>query len=219
MKAVVKAVLMNPEARSMSSTSGKLREPLLKLSAYLRAFPFKSDSGDYKVGNTDNPGNSLGQTPMRSPSVFNFYRPGYVPPGTEAAKASLAVPEMQIAQETTAAGYVNYMRDNINSGVGAFNGTINGVVLNRRDLQPDFAAELLLADNSSGLVDRLNDRLMYGTMPAALKTEITGAVDKIVIPALNAGKTNQAQIDAAKLTRVKAAIFLAVVSPEFQVQR
>lgn len=219
MKAVVKAVLMNPEARSVSSTSGKLREPVLKLSAYLRAFPFTSDSGDYKVGNTDNPGSALGQTPMRSPSVFNFYRPGYVPPGTEAAKANLAVPEMQLAQETTAAGYVNFMRDNINSGVGAYNGTINGVTFNRRDLQPDFSTELLLADNSSGLVDRLNDRLMYGTMPAALKTEITGAVDKIVIPALNAQKTNQAQIDAAKLNRVKSAIFLTVVSPEFQVQR
>ena len=219
MKAVVKAVLMNPEARSVSSSSGKLREPVLKLSAYLRAFPFKSDSGDYKVGNTDNPGTALGQTPMRSPSVFNFYRPGYVPPGTEAAKAGLAVPEMQLAQETTAAGYVNYMRDNINSGVGAYNGTINGVVFNRRDLQPDFTAELLLADNSNGLVDRLSDRLMYGAMPADLKTEIAGAVDKIVIPALNAQKTNQAQIDAAKLNRVKAAIFLAVVSPEFQVQR
>ena len=219
MKAVIKAVLLNPEARAVSSTSGKLREPVLKLSAYLRAFPFKSDSGDYKVGNTDNPGTALGQTPMRSPSVFNFYRPGYMPPGTEAAKAGLAVPEMQLAQETTAAGYVNFMRDSINSGVGAFNATINGVAFNRRDLQPDFAAELLLADNSSGLVDRLNDRLMYGTMPAALKTEITGAVDKIVIPALNATKTNQAQIDAAKLTRVKAAIFLTVVSPEFQVQR
>ncbi len=219
MKAVVKAVLMNPEARTVSSSSGKLREPVLKLSAYLRAFPFKSDSGDYKVGNTDNPGTALGQTPLRSPSVFNFYRPGYVPPGTEAAKAGLAVPEMQLAQETTAAGYVNFMRDNINSGVGAYNGTINGVVFNRRDLQPDFTAELLLADNSSGLVDRLNDRLMYGAMPADLKTEITGAVDKIVIPALNAQKTNQAQIDAAKLNRVKSAIFLTVVSPEFQVQR
>ena len=219
MKAVVKAVLMHPEARSVSSSSGKVREPVLKLSAYLRAFPFKSDSGDYKVGNTDNPGTALGQTPMRSPSVFNFYRPGYVPPGTEAAKAGLAVPEMQLAQETTAAGYVNFMRDNINGGVGAFNGTINGVVFNRRDLQPDFTAELLLADNSSGLVDRLNDRLMYGTMPTELKTEITGAIDKIVIPALNAQKTNQAQIDAAKLNRVKSAIFLTVVSPEFQVQR
>jgi hypothetical protein len=59
-----------------------VREPVLRLSAFLRAFGFRTDSGEYRVGNTDNPGTQLGQTPMRSPSVFNFYRPGYVPPGT-----------------------------------------------------------------------------------------------------------------------------------------
>jgi uncharacterized protein (DUF1800 family) len=219
MKAVVKAVLMNPEARTTSSTAGKLREPVLKLSALLRAFPYTSDTGNYKVGNTDNAGTQLGQTPMRSPSVFNFWRPGYVPPGTEAAKVSLAVPEMQLASETSAAGYVNYMRDNISSGVGAFNGTVNGVVLNRRDLQPDFSAELALADQSSELVDRINAKLLYGGMPAALKAEIQGAVDKIVIPALNAAGSNQASIDSAKRNRVNAAILLALASPEFQVQK
>jgi uncharacterized protein (DUF1800 family) len=219
MKAVVKAVLMNPEARVASSTAGKLREPVLKLSALLRAFPYTSDTGDYKVGNTDNAGTQLGQTPMRAPSVFNFWRPGYVPPGTEAAKASLAVPEMQLASETSAAGYVNYMRDNVGSGVGAFNGTVGGVVLNRRDLQPDFSAELALADQSSGLVDRVNAKLLYGGMPADLKAEIQGAVDKIAIPALNATGSNQASIDSAKRNRVNAAILLALASPEFQVQK
>ncbi|MEO8808427.1 MAG: DUF1800 domain-containing protein, partial [Burkholderiaceae bacterium] len=138
LKAVVKAVLMNAEARTVTSTSGKLREPVLRLSAFLRAFGFKSDTGAYKVGNTDNPGTQLGQTPMRSPSVFNFFRPGYVPPGTEAAKANLEVPEMQLAQETTTAGYVNFMRDNVSWGVGSFNGTVGTSVFNRRDLQPDF---------------------------------------------------------------------------------
>ena len=219
MKAVVKAILMNPEARTVSSSSGKLREPMLRLSAFLRAFPFKSDTGFYRVGNTDNGGTQLGQTPMRSPSVFNFFRPGYVPPGTEAAKANLAVPEMQLAQETTAAGYVNYMRDNVSSGVGSFNGTVGTTVFNRRDLQPDFTAELALADKSPELVDRMNAKLMYGSMPAALKTEIQGAVDKITIPVLNTGGTNQAQIDTAKRNRVNAAIFLTLVSPEFQVQK
>jgi len=185
----------------------------------LRAFPYKSDTGDYKVGNTDNAGTQLGQTPMRSPSVFNFWRPGYVPPGTEAAKAGLAVPEMQLASETSAAGYVNFMRDAVGGGVGSFNGTVNGVVLNRRDLQPDFSAELALADKSSDLVDRVNAKLLYGGMPAALKTEIQSAVDKIVIPTLNAAGTNQASIDAAKRNRVNAAILLALASPEFQVQK
>ena len=219
MKAVVKAVLLHPEARAQSGTSGKLREPVLRLSAFLRAFPFTSDTGNFRVGNTDSAGTALGQTPLRSPSVFNFYRPGYVPPGTEAAKASLAVPEMQLAQETSAAGYVNFMRDNLNSGVGTYNSTVNGVVRNRRDLQPDFTPEIALADKVPDLLDRLNARLMCGSMPVALKTEIQGAVEKIVIPVLNSTSSNQAAIDAARLNRVKATIFLTLVSPEFQVQK
>ena len=214
MKAMLRAVLMHPEARTASATAGKLREPVLKLSAYLRAFPHASDTGNWRVGNTDNSGSALGQTPLRSPSVFNFYRPGYVPPGTEAAIAGLAVPEMQIAHETSAAGYVNYMRDNIAQGVGQWNSGPN-----RRDIQPDFSAELALADQPAALVDRVVARLMPAGAPADLKAEIVGAVDKIVIPALKSNGSNQKQVDDAKRARVNAAIFLTVVSPEFQVQQ
>ena len=214
MKAMLRAVLMHPEARRTSDSTGKLREPVLKLSAFLRAFGFSSDSGAYRVGNTDNAGTALGQTPLRSPSVFNFYRPGYVPPGTEAAAAALAVPEMQIAHETTAAGYVNYMRDNIAQGVGQWNSSTN-----RRDLQADFSAEVALAEQTDALVERINARLLLGTMPADLKTEIQGAIDKMAIPALKSNGSNQKQVDDAKRARVNAAIFLAVISPEFQVQK
>ena len=72
MKAMLRAVLLHSEARRASDAQGKLREPVLKLSAFLRAFGFTSDSGNYRVGNTDNPGSALGQSPLRSPSVFNF---------------------------------------------------------------------------------------------------------------------------------------------------
>jgi uncharacterized protein (DUF1800 family) len=212
MKHVVKTILMHAEARQTSSTAGKVREPVLRLTAFLRAYGFASDSGEYRVGNTDNPGTQLGQSPLRSPSVFNFYRPGYVPPGTAAAAASLAVPEMQIVHETTAAGYVNFMRDNVSSGVGAF-----GATQNRRDLQGNFTAEIALADQPAALVASVNRKLMYGAMPAALATEIEGAVGSITIPA--ATGSNQAQIDTARRNRVNAAIFLALVSPEFLVQR
>ena len=214
MKQVVKTILMHPEARAMSNNSGKLREPVLRLSAFLRAYKFNSDSGEYRVGNTDNPGTSLGQTPLRSPSVFNFYRPGYLAPGTQATAAGLVVPEMQIVHETTAAGYVNYMRDNVGSGVGSFNGAAN-----RREMQGDFTAELALADKPAELVALANRKLMFGSMPAALASEIEGAVASIVIPALNAGGSNQAAIDSAKRNRVNTALFLSLVSPEFQVQR
>jgi uncharacterized protein (DUF1800 family) len=219
MKAVVKAILLHPEARTVSANGGKVREPVLRLSAFMRAFGHRSDTGSYRVGNTDNPGTALAQTVLRSPTVFNFYRPGFVAPGSQAAAAGLVAPEMQIASETTAAGYVNYMRDAVSQGVGQFNGTVNGVALNRRDLQPDFAAELAIASDAAALVERMNTKLMYGTMPDALKTEIQGAVESIAIPALNSGGTNQAAIDTARRNRVNAAVFLTLVSPEFQTQK
>jgi uncharacterized protein (DUF1800 family) len=219
MKAVIRAVLLHPEARTISSTSGKVREPILKLSAFARAFGFRSDTGNYRIGNTDNPGTSLSQTVLRSPTVFNFYRPGFVAPGSEAAANGLVAPEMQLASETTAAGYVNYIRDAVSQGIGQVNGTVNGVALNRRDLQPDFAAEIALATDPAGLVERMNSRLLYGTMPDSLRSEIQTAVESIAIPALNSGGTNQAAIDTAKRNRVNAAVFLTLVSPEFQTQK
>lgn len=215
MKAVVEAILMHPEARAMSATSGKLREPVLKLSAYLRAFPHSSDTGFYRVGFTSDAGGQLGQSPMRAPSVFNFYRPGYVPPGTAAADRKLAAPEMQLAHETTAAGYVNFMRDNVQQGVGQW----NGGTFNRRDLRPEFSAELALVATPDLLVDRMNERLMYGTMPADLRAEIVAAVASIAIPQLNANASNQWNVDNAKRNRLSAALLLTLVSPEFQVQK
>ncbi len=218
LKALLKAVLMHPEARVMSNTSGKVREPVLRLAAFMRAFGHSSDTGNYRVGSTDDPGNSLGQSPMRAPSVFNFYRPGYVNPGGAAAAAGLVTPEMQIVHETSAAGYVNFMRDNIASGVGRFNATVGGVARNRRDLQADHGAELALAADAAALVDRIRDKLSYGNTGPALRTEIIDAVGRIAIPALAPNGSNQAAVDSAKRARVNAAILLLVVAPEFQVQ-
>ncbi len=219
LKAVVKAILTHPEARVQSNTEGKLREPVLRLSAYLRAFAHKSDTGSFKVGNTDAVATSLGQTPLRSPSVFNFYRPGYVPPGTATAAAGLVAPEMQLVNETSVSGWVNYMRDNLSSGIGQFNGTVNGVVLNRRDLQRDWSAEMALATSPVDLVKSVTDRLLYGLASDDLRGLIAGAITKITIPALNAAGTNQAAVDAAKRARVNAALLLTLASPEFLTQK
>jgi hypothetical protein len=162
------------------------------------------------VGNTDNPGNSLGQTPMRSPSVFNYYRPGYVAPGTASAARGLATPELQLAHETSAAGYVNYMRDAVSQGVGASN-TIAGVT--RRDIQIDWTAELAVAADAAALVDRVFGRLLPNMPPpAALRSEIVAAVGAIVVPTTGSTAT-------ALRNRVHAAVLLTLVSPEFQVQR
>ncbi len=218
MRAVIKAVLMHPQARQRSDTGGKLREPVLKLSAYLRAFAHRSDSGYYKVGNTDSPGSSLAQTPLRAPSVFNFYRPGFVPPGTQAATRQLVAPELQIANETSVVGYVNFMRDNVASGVGQWNGVIDGVTLNRRDLQADFSAELALADDAPALTALVLAKLVMSPPDAELSTEISQAVTSISVPALTSNNSNQTQVDAARRKRVNTAVLLTLASPEFAVQ-
>ena len=210
MKAVVKTILLHPEARTPSAASGKVREPLLRLSAFLRAFNATSDSGQYKIGNTDDPTTKLGQTPMRAPSVFNFFRPGYAPPGVVFDGVQMVSPELQIAHEATAAGYVNYLRSGVFSGLGPS----GGVPANRADVQPDYTAELALADTPAALVERLNAKLMYGSMPTTLKTEIVNAIASIPVPT-----SSQASADNAKRYRVSAAVLLTLVSPEFLVQK
>jgi uncharacterized protein (DUF1800 family) len=218
LRAVVRAVLLDPEARGAAGLSdprfGKLREPVLRLTAFLRAYRATSDSGKFLLGSTDDAGSQLGQTPMRSPSVFNYYRPGYVPPSTLAGAQGIAVPEMQITHETSVAGYANFMRGAVQNGVGTYNTT-----LKRNDIRADYAAELALADKPTELIERVGQKLLYGQMNAALKAEIQAAFESVAIPALNAAGTNQAQIDGAKLNRVRLATYLVLVSPEFLVQK
>ncbi len=219
LRAVVRAILLHPQAQATGNSVGKVREPVLRLSAYLRAFPHTSDTGQWRVGNTDSATASLGQTPLRAPSVFNFYRPGYVAPGSQSALAGLVAPEMQLLNESSASGWVNFMRDNLNSGVGQFNGTVDNVVLNRRDLQRNWAAEMALATQPAALTAAVADKLLNGRASTTLTTEISTAIGRITIPALNAGGTNQAAIDTAKFNRVKSALLLVLASPEFLAMR
>ena len=173
MKAVWKAILLDSEARTASTSPsyGKVREPLLRLSNMLRAFDAKSSSGRYTgIGLTDDPANSLGQTPLYAPTVFNFFRPGYVPSGDAITAANLTVPELQITTDVSVAGYMNYVRGwtQLNAG---------------RDIQHKYDSEIALAATPTALVEKMNLLLFSGTMPDALKTQIANAVASRVIPA------------------------------------
>jgi uncharacterized protein (DUF1800 family) len=218
LKAVLRAILLHPEARQLGNTRGKLREPVLRLSAYLRAFPHTSVSGNWKVGNTDSASTSLGQTPLRAPSVFNFYRPGYVAPGSQSAAAGLVAPELQLMNETSVAGWVNYMRDNLPNGIGQRAPSVNGVT-QPRDLQRNWADELALTTTPAALTALVTDRLTNGQANDALRLEISTAVGRISIPVLNTAGTNQAAIDSAKRNRLWAALLLTMASPEFLNQK
>jgi uncharacterized protein (DUF1800 family) len=206
MKAVFRAILLDREARNPDESSnsyGKVREPILRLSHFLRAFKARSTSTEFTgLDNTDNTTNNLGQTALRSPTVFNFFRPGFAPPNSAAADADLVAPELQLANEVSVAGYLNYLRSNwltVNTG---------------RDIQLDFSAEMALAHTPEALVDRLNLLLMSGQMSSALRTQIVAGITGRSIPT-----TNQTNIDNARRDRVFIGILLTMASPDYMVQK
>jgi uncharacterized protein (DUF1800 family) len=113
LEAVIRAILLHPEARAagMGVAAGKLKEPILRLTQFWRAYDTKSKSGGFDLnvfccsqaefGSTlyiVAPGLWLGQSPNQSPSVFNFFSPAFAPIG-EISKAGYVAPEMQLSTE------------------------------------------------------------------------------------------------------------------------
>jgi uncharacterized protein (DUF1800 family) len=198
LRAVVRALLLDTEARSDTSMTqpggGKLREPMLRFVQWARTFGATSASGDWKIGDLSDPATRLGQSPLRSPSVFNFFRPGYVPPNTALATAALVAPEFQITNESTVAGYVNYMQTVIRAGTA--------------DVTANYSTELALVNDVNALSDRLNLLLAAGQLSAATLATIRSAIGSIA----TASATGQAN-------RVYAAVLLTMASPQYIVQK
>ncbi len=206
MKAVIKAILLDPEARAApvsSSSRGKVREPIVRLVQWMRAFNAKSADGRFLLSTTSDPATQLGQSPMYAPSVFNFFRPGYIPPNSRVGTAGLTAPEMQIINETSVAGYLNYIRGVINAGIGTRVASVS-------DIQADYTAELALASNPDLLVDRVNLLLTGGNLSSATRTLIRNAVASVTIG------TNNPNADSRN--RVNLAIFLTMATPEYLFQ-
>lgn len=209
MQAVIRAVLLDREALAPAGTSlrtGKLREPLVRLANWMRAFDAKDAALQYRIYYLSDPLAGLGQSPMNAPSVFNYFRPSYVPPNSALATAGLVAPEMQITSEPSVTGYLNFMQDAISAGVAE-----------ERAVRADYTPELALADQSGALLDRINLLLLGGNMSSRLRGQILAAVDSIPIPAATAG--NAAQVNTMKTYRVHLAILLAMASPEYLVQK
>lgn len=198
LQAVLKAVLLDVEARDdfllASPQIGKLREPMLRFIQCARSFKASSITAAWDVGNTSDPARSLGQSPLRSPSVFNFYRPGYVPAGTAIAAAGLVAPEFQLANESSVAGYINMMQSFVSRA--------------HRDVRPDYATELALAVDAEALVARVALLLCAGQLGSTTRTTIVNAVSSI-----------SAATDAGKANRVYTAVLLVMACPDYLVQK
>lgn len=198
MRAVLRAVLLDPEARDPNVASGvnwgKLREPMVRFGHWMRAFDARSSQGTYRIWNLEDNVSSLGQNPLRAPSVFNWFRPDYAPPG-QVLNQGLVAPEFQITHETTVTGYANFVAMTVERGHG-WNDT--AIVAN-------YAPEALLASNPAALMDRLNLLLTAGRMTPDTRQIIIDAINEV--PASEPGR------------RVHMAVALTLVSPDYIVQK
>ena len=206
---VVRTILLDAEARDINSTSsatfGKVREPVVRMTNWMRAFGATSVSGNYLLNSTS-ANTSLGQSALASPSVFNFFRPGYVPPNTRLGAQNLLAPEFQIVDEVTVAGYANTMQTAIGTGIGTGS-----------DVRSAYTREVAIASDANALADRMSRMLLYGQMSSTLRARIVESVNSIAVPA--ATGSNQATIDTALLNRSRLAVYMTMVSPEYLVQR
>jgi uncharacterized protein (DUF1800 family) len=207
LKAVISEILTDPEARDSATDFtnpqyGKVRESLLRYTEWARAFTAQSRTASYDNGSTEDPIWGLGEMSLRSPTVFNWFAPGFVPPGTSIAAAGLEAPEMQMTNVSTVVGYINYMQ-----------GAIGSSATGGSDLFSNYEEEMRLAATPTALLDRINLLLMAGEMDSTLYSQIEGAISAIDIPT-----SNQTAINAALLNRVQTAIYLTMASPEFCAQ-
>ncbi|MFT3777261.1 MAG: DUF1800 domain-containing protein [Ottowia sp.] len=204
LRAVTKAVLLDPEARQDPAQNGpawgKLREPMIRFVQWARTFGATSSDGEWILWNLSDPSTSLGQSPLRSPSVFNFFRPGYIPPGTALAERKQPAPEFQITNENSVAGYLNFMQNTI--AWGAWGSSTSKIWVE------SYTREMALVADSAALVDRVNLLLAAGRLSAATVATIRSAIDTI-----------NPTSDWARKQRVWSAIMLTMACPEYLVQQ
>lgn len=200
LQAVLRAVLLDPEARNPAqapANAGKLREPLLRVTQLWRGLNASSSDGAIREW----PDQYGAQAVLSSPTVFNFFLPNYQLPG-ELASLGLYAPEFQITTDT----YITRMTNEIGAKIfwawqGSNTGTWNPVKVDlNRDMQ--------IAHDSAALVDRYNLLFMGGSMSAQMRT--------LLINHLNGmGSSNTEQ----RRQRVQDALWLILTSPEYMVEK
>lgn len=198
--AVVRAILLDNEARSAPAAGfGKLREPVLRVAHWMRSFGATSVSGEFQMAWELG---SVSQQALFAPSVFGYFRPGYVPPNTVLAEAGATAPEFQIVNESTTAGWVNLAETMAGNGLGWYGGG--------RDVSTALTPQFTLAKagNLDALVQNLNLLLFAGQMSRALQLDILEAL---------AGVTGSD--DVSHRRRARVALYIALSSPEYLVQR
>ncbi len=195
--AVVRAILFDSEAIQGTAGNpqfGKLKEPILRKTAFWRAF---RASGDPQAWPYESPERDYGQAPLRSPSVFNFYRPDFQQPGA-IASAGLSSPEFTILDATYTTRTTNrFFSDTFWNHHGASN---------PGNVRIDISRERGLADDPPALVEHLNQLLLAGSMSSAMRA----TVEALVVDTSDNDDGTRRALEA---------IYIVAGSPQFAVQK
>ena len=201
--AVIQAILLDAEARTPGAASyGKLREPVLRLTALWRAWgaqaPAADAYGEVKMIGTLNFVNAFGQRPLSSPTVFNFYEPDYAQPGP-IADAGLFAPEFQITNESTTYSLSN--------GLYAFSAQAYAGMGNPPSDRPllDLSALATNAANPAAMVALANARMLGGGMSPNMQTTLGN-----MLAFMSGASANE---------KAWSLVYLVALSPEFAAQR
>jgi uncharacterized protein (DUF1800 family) len=195
--AVVKAILLDTEARgAATSSTGKIKEPLLRLTQLWRAYNGRAPNGSFRA--FGNPSGSLGQGPLQSASVFNFFGPDFAPAG-EIRNLGLVAPELEIATEYQNTQITNTFR------TYTFGRNTRSAGLAADAIVIDIEAEIAVATDAAALVTLVTDKLLGGEASSTLRAEMANLVGRY------------ATTDAAN--RAAQAIYSVVTSPEYALQR
>jgi len=188
----------------------------LAMPAITRSGTVVASESTWNMGYTDEGSTSgLSQSPLRSPTVFNFFYPTYEFPGTLAA-AGLTTPEFQLTSATSVAEQMNFMEGGFLDNTGNTNGLNsfangNGSIV--MDLDPWMSPAYASNSGIPSLVDALNSLLLAGQLSAGAKTSIINYV----------ANTNNfpytTPTDAQMRDRVRAVAHLIVTSPDFIIQK
>jgi uncharacterized protein (DUF1800 family) len=231
--ATLKAVLTDPEALDQagalaSPTSGKLREPILRMAHWLRACeavskPTATAPGGNFVQFTDfvDP-TQLAQAPLEAPTVFNFWDPDFTPTGSTISKAGLVAPEFQGVDVLTVASYVNLMAQVIQQKGWPGGDVTVTYAKEMTALQPSLTGAPDKAPAPSGpdldqnLIDRINLLFFGGTMSPML----SGRLVRVLANTKSTAKApTAAQLATVRLDKVRNALILTMTAPEYLVQR
>ena len=192
LKAVVRAILLDPSARGDVATGafGKLREPVLYITGVMRALGAQSDGVDL-IGQSA----GMDENVFVAPTVFNFFPPDYEVMGT-----GMNAPELAIVDSTTSLKRADFAYRLIFGKPIAPDANVPGATGTSLSL----AAWEPLAADAGALVDRLDALLLHQSLPAASRAAVLQAVQKLP------------PRDAAQ--RVKTAAYLIVAGPQYQIQ-